>query len=260
MTPDEQVVLVVLAAGATTRDRVASYLQLPEHQAGRVINSLIRQSLVGKVPGGRSRPEYGLTARGLAEAKPLTAGLSPDQMLSDQVARFRWMVGTPPPRRARKPRRAGTVSSSQASSANPAEGTSDDAVRRSALNALMPGPLTRDQLAPKLGLSEHAAGRLLDRLIWDSLVIKLPQDLGRPRYGLTAAGRKKLIGVSEGLQELASRPMASEAVVPPPDEEPPAMEPDTEEFGSRVHITPAGRLFGLVVLVALILYVLHLIA
>ncbi|MFI5711142.1 hypothetical protein [Kribbella sp. NPDC051620] len=257
MTPDEQVVLVVLAAGPTTRDRVASYLQLPEHQAGRVINSLIRKSLVGKVPGGRSRPEYGLTARGLAEARQLTAGLLPNQMLSDQVASFRRIAVAPPPRPARKPRKAGGVSSSQVPP-SPEEGTADDAVRRSALNALMPGPLTRDQVASKLGLSEHAAGRLLDRLIWESLAVKLPQDVGRPKYGLTAAGRKKLVGVSEVLQELARNPTAIEVVVPPPDEEPPAMEP--QEDVPWIQLTPAGWILLVVLLVILIRSVLNHIA
>ncbi|WP_328330463.1 hypothetical protein OHA70_08840 [Kribbella sp. NBC_00382] len=244
MTPEEQVVLVVLAAGLTTRDRLASWLQLPEHQAGELIDSMIQRSLVARVPGGRDRPEYGLTELGVASAQPLTAQFSQESSLSFQVAMITpWRLRRRPRQPVRRRAKAQVVN-----------GSHQD--RRKLLAALLDGSRTRAELALDLGLSGQATGRLLDQAIRESMVAKLTRPADGPRYCLTVAGRKKLFGVSEGLQELARKPMAPEPVAPLPDEEPPAMEPDAEEF-DRVHITPAGWVFAVVVLVVLVVSVLN---
>jgi hypothetical protein len=89
----------------------------------------------------------------------------------------------------------------------PAGGPGGDVkLRKAALAALLAGRLTRDRVAVELGVSEHVAGRVLDRLIWDSLVVRRSQDSGRPTYELLAAGRQKVLGVSPQLQTMAQKP------------------------------------------------------
>lgn len=213
MTPDERVALVVLAAGATTRDRVASDLQIPEHQAGEVINSLIRQSLVVRVQGGSSRPEYGVTVRGMATAEQFTAGYAPEASLAYQIAMVR-------PEQVRRPRR-----SVRRRAKAQAEEKPDYEVRRKLLAALLGGSRTRDQLALELGLSDQATGRLLDKAIRDSTVAKLSRASDGHRYCLTVEGRKKLLGVSERLQELARKPTTPTNDIAPKQPPPPPPAP-----------------------------------
>ncbi|MDX6262434.1 MAG: hypothetical protein QOH84_4122 [Kribbellaceae bacterium] len=196
LTPEQRVVLVTLSDGALTRDRVASYLQLPEHEAGSVIDSLIRRSLVGRVSRGGSEPEYGLNGRGMAALQP---------------------PPVPRPAAARWPRN-NTAPSVQAD-----DGPNPE-VRRKLLAVLLEGSRTREQLAQGLGLSEQATGRVLDQAIRDSVVAKLTRASDGPRYCLTVAGRKKLFGVSERLQDLAR----NSTTAPPKDVvpvQPPAAEP-----------------------------------
>ncbi|WP_433011592.1 hypothetical protein [Kribbella sp. CA-294648] len=204
---------------------------IPEHLVGTLLSGLMRDSLVGKVPRSSGRPQYGLTDAGRYRMMRSTNW----HRLDPELDRMTWIrslvvnepMTYPPPagrtkrraeRRTKRRTREAGYPWPAAPSVPTAVAPGDDAeLRHAVLAALLAGRLTRDRVAAEVSVTEHVAGRVLDRLIWDSLVVRRSQDSGRPTYGLTAASRQKLLGVSSRLQNMAQQPVEeSERVVAAP--------------------------------------------
>lgn len=218
MTWEQWAVLRVLVSGPSSRDEVARVTGISEHLVGGLLDGLMRDSLVGRVRRSSGRPQYGLTKAG----KERVGGASnwrdlysdmPPALWGSSLQVFEPMVPSPPPRPTNW--EAPATPPAPIAPGAPAAGPGGDAeLRKAALAALLAGRLTRDRMAEELGVSEHVAGRVLDRLIWDSLVVRRSQDSGRPTYELLAAGRQKVLGVSHQLQTMAQQPAQQPGQVP----------------------------------------------
>jgi predicted ArsR family transcriptional regulator len=250
VTTEQWAVLRVLAGGPVSRDEVASLTGIPEHVVGALLSGLMRDSLVGKVPRSSGRPRYGLTDAGRYRMMRSTNwhGLDPDL---DRVTWIRSLVVNEPmtypppvpPTKQRKRRRKRRTREAyhwptQPSVPTPVAPGDDAELRQAVLAALLAGRQTRDRVAAEVSVTEHVAGRVLDRLIWDSLVARRSQDSGRPTYELTAAGRQKLLGVSPQLQKMAQK---GERVLTPTAPQP-AVKPRAR-FLSRLWAWVARRVF-----------------
>jgi len=212
VTREQWAVLCVLAGGSWSRDELASMTGIDEHVVGVVLNGLMRASLVGRARSSSGRPQYGLTKVG----RDRVWGATNWRDLDPELERSSWVrllhvfeqMAPSPVRPTNQPPAASPASPTPVAPPASAGGPGGDAeLRQAALVALLAGRLTRDRMAVELGVSEHVAGRVLDRLIWDSLVLRRAQDSGRPMYELRAAGRQKVLGVSPQLQEMAQKPV-----------------------------------------------------